>query len=87
MSDPLRVAIVGGSIGGCTLALGLRKHPHIQFDVFERSTFRERGAGILIYPNGMNALRVLGVDADQMMKDAGAFRSAYQNAVVVSEML
>jgi NADH dehydrogenase FAD-containing subunit len=32
---PLRLAIVGGGIGGLCLALGLRKHSHIDLQIYE----------------------------------------------------
>ena len=35
MSLPVKVAITGGGIAGCSLANGLISYPNIQFDVFE----------------------------------------------------
>ena len=43
----LRIAIVGGGIGGLCLALGLRKHSHIDVQIYEAAhAFSEIGAGI-----------------------------------------
>ena len=41
------VAIIGGGIGGLTLAIGLLKHPHIDVQVYEAApSFGEIGAGV-----------------------------------------
>ena len=57
-----RVVIVGGGIGGLSLALGLLRR-NIAVSVYERATeIREIGAGILVQPNGRNGLVALGVD-------------------------
>lgn len=86
MTDkPLHVAIIGGSLGGCSLALGLHllaRHD-ITFDVFEAWTFSERGAGVGVHPNGQNSLRELGLDPDALLERAGAFKERAAEAVVV----
>jgi salicylate hydroxylase len=59
----LRLAIVGGGIGGLCLALGLRKHPHIDVQIYEAAhKFSEVGAGIGIGRNAQRALELLGPD-------------------------
>lgn len=52
--SPLRIAIVGGSIGGLTAALVLRELGH-EVDVFERmpEVLDSRGAGIVLQPDTM----------------------------------
>ncbi|MGH1488128.1 MAG: FAD-dependent monooxygenase [Acidimicrobiales bacterium] len=58
-----RVIVVGGGIGGLSLALGLQRRG-IAVSVYERaSELREIGAGIILQPNGRNGLVDLGVDA------------------------
>lgn len=86
---PIHIAIVGGSLGGCSLALGLHllKRQDITFDVFEAWSFSERGAGVGVHPNGQNSLRELGVDADALLERAGAFREKAAEAVVVCSCL
>jgi hypothetical protein len=60
---PLRLAIVGGGIGGLCLALGLRKHPHIEVQIYEAAhKFSEIGAGIGVGRNAQRALELLGSD-------------------------
>ncbi len=57
----MRVIVIGSGIGGLSCAIGLRK---IGLDValYERATeLREVGAGIMIWANGLRALRALGV--------------------------
>ena len=57
-----RVVVVGGGIGGLSLALGLQRRG-IAVTVYERaSELREIGAGIIMQPNGRNGLVDLGVD-------------------------
>ncbi|CAF9908492.1 MAG: hypothetical protein HETSPECPRED_008094 [Heterodermia speciosa] len=54
------VAIVGGGIGGLTLALGLLKYPHIDVQIYESaSSFGWIGAGVAIGPNGQRALELI----------------------------
>lgn len=57
----IRVAIVGGGIGGLTLALSLRS-TGIVTDVYEQaSEFREVGAAVALSANGTRVLAELGV--------------------------
>jgi 2,6-dihydroxypyridine 3-monooxygenase len=58
VSDPLRVAVIGGSLGGLTAALVLRDLGH-EVDVFERSTaeLEARGAGIVVLDETSRYLR------------------------------
>src|SRR5262245_51454340 len=57
----LRVGIIGGGIGGLTLAGALRKFG-IASHIFERApVFGEIGAGIQMTPNGVKVLRALGL--------------------------
>jgi salicylate hydroxylase len=60
---PLRLAIVGGGIGGLCLALGLRKHSHIDVQIYEAAhKFSEIGAGIGVGKNAQRSLELLGPD-------------------------
>ena len=75
MAVQIRVAIVGGSIAGCTLANGLLQYPNVLFDVFEsKPIFTERGASVGLAANATNALRAMGMDVDRALRDAGAMR-------------
>ena len=61
---PLRVAIVGGGIGGLCAALGLLKYPHIDVQVYEAaSSFGEIGAGLGIASNAQRALELISPEA------------------------
>ena len=58
------VAVVGGGIGGLTLALGLLKHDHIDVQVYEAApSFGEIGAGVAAGPNAQRALKLIGAHA------------------------
>lgn len=59
----LRVAIVGGGIGGLAAALWLRR-AGVEATVYEQAPEpREVGAGIVVPPNLVRALRSVGLDA------------------------
>jgi salicylate hydroxylase len=58
----LRVAVVGGGIGGLTAALALSQRG-FETHVFEQADeLREIGAGITLSPNAVKALRALGLE-------------------------
>jgi salicylate hydroxylase len=57
----MKIAIIGGGIGGLTAALALAQSSR-EITVFEHATaFREVGAGVQISPNGGRVLRSLGL--------------------------
>jgi len=67
MPHTLRVAIVGGGIGGLTAALALRARG-LDVRVFEQAeVLREIGAGVSIHPNAARLLRRIGLQ-DQLEK-------------------
>lgn len=56
----MKVIIIGGGIGGQALAAALRRRD-IDFEVYERAAaFRDAGAALTLWPNGMKVLRRLG---------------------------
>lgn len=60
-TEQLRIAIIGGGIGGLCLAIALRDNPHVQVDVYEAwKEFGTLGAGIAFGPNALNALDLIG---------------------------
>src|SRR5712691_4361672 len=67
MPSSLRIAIVGGGIGGLTAALALRARG-LDATVFEQAeVLREIGAGVSIHPNAARLLKRIGLD-DQLRK-------------------
>ncbi|EXJ77329.1 hypothetical protein A1O3_09555 [Capronia epimyces CBS 606.96] len=59
---PLKVAIVGGGVGGLTLAVALQHNPNLNVNVYERATeLKEIGAVVGLAPNGLRTLEKLGV--------------------------
>ena len=57
---PLCIAIVGGGIGGILLAIGLQKHAHIDYHLYEAApSFGEVGLGVAIGPNAQYALELI----------------------------
>ena len=57
----ISIAVIGGGIGGLSLALGLLKHKHLHVQVYEAAhTFGEIGAGVAIGPNSQRALKLIG---------------------------
>lgn len=61
---PLRIAIIGGGIGGLCTAIALLKYPHIDVQVYEAApTFGEIGASLGIAPNAQQALELIAPEA------------------------
>lgn len=57
----MRAAVIGGGIGGLAAALALAR-PDREITLYERAAApRETGAGLQLGPNGVRALRALGV--------------------------
>jgi salicylate hydroxylase len=66
MTRTCEVAIVGGGIGGLTLAAGLLQQS-ISVEIFEQDTeLREIGAGVAIAGNATRLLQGLGIDLTQV---------------------
>src|SRR5438045_5081716 len=64
---PLRVAIVGGGIGGVAAANALLQHD-MDVRVYEQaSALTEVGAGVALQPNGIRMLRRLGF-GDELLR-------------------
>src|SRR5215470_10643489 len=61
-SHPVRVAIVGGGIGGMALALSLHDVGFTEVDVYESaSSVKEVGVGINVLPHATRELTELGL--------------------------
>ena len=61
---PLRVAIVGGGIGGTAAATAMRQHG-IEVRLYEQApALAEVGAGVALQPNGIRMLRLLGLGGE-----------------------
>ncbi|TPX17863.1 uncharacterized protein E0L32_002964 [Thyridium curvatum] len=73
MSEPIRVAIVGGGIAGASLFHALLQRPHLDVHIFESAAeFKEAGAAIGVARNGLAALDLIGSSAAQCLERAGA---------------
>jgi len=83
----LRVAIIGGGIGGLSAAVALRATgAHV--DVFEQARqLSEVGAGVGLQPNGQRVLRRLGfgLEIDRIGSRLKGFRICAPNGSVMSE--
>jgi salicylate hydroxylase len=70
VSKPLRVAVVGGGIGGVATALALHRRG-LDVHLYEQAPeLKEVGAGVAIQPNGVKMLERLGLGDD--LRRAGA---------------
>src|ERR1700678_3914516 len=59
--DGLRVAIVGGGIGGLSAALCLHRFGHHPVLIEQTRELRPVGAGISLWPNGIKVANLFGV--------------------------
>ena len=82
-----KIAIIGGGIGGLAAAFALRARG-MESTVHERSAeLREIGAGLLLTPNALMALRALGLENDAMEVGVRIDRSttrSWRSASVIS---
>jgi len=60
----MRIVIVGAGIGGLTLGIALERAGHDVTIVEKRAAFKEEGAGVVLGPNVMTAVRRLDLTAD-----------------------
>lgn len=84
MPKTLHVAIVGGSISGCTLANGLLRKTQISFDLFEsKDSLQERGAAIAMHTNALASLRAMDIDVDRILNEGSASKRDELRTIVV----
>lgn len=76
---PMRVVIVGGGIGGLAAGVALRRVGVETLIVEQVAAIHEVGAGLSIWPNAMNAIRELGVEAKVMALASVIERSLSQS--------
>lgn len=73
MASPLRVAIIGGGIGGIAAAVALHRRG-IDVSVYEQApALTEVGAGVALQPNGIRMLRRLGL-GDEVIRFGARWR-------------
>lgn len=72
----MNVVIVGAGIGGLTLAIALSRRGHDVRVLEQRRSFEDEGAGVVLGPNVMAALDVLGL--------AGSLQAAGQSVVAMN---
>jgi salicylate hydroxylase len=73
-SLPIHIAIIGGGIGGLSLAIGLQKHPQISFTIYEsHSSFSEIGAGLGFTTNAHRAMSPISPALYEKFKSVALF--------------
>jgi 2-polyprenyl-6-methoxyphenol hydroxylase-like FAD-dependent oxidoreductase len=80
MANVERILIVGGGIGGLTLAAALHRHGFTPELVEHTTEWRATGMGIGVLANGMRVLHVLGLDGAVARAGAVLRRWAFCNA-------
>lgn len=72
VASPLKVAIIGAGLGGLAVALALRKQ-RIEGQVYEKArSLRPVGAGLTLFPNGLNSLYAIDAGIVESLKSAGS---------------
>lgn len=84
----IRIAIIGGGLGGTALARALVRNPKLDVHVYEAdATFSERGASIGLANNAQRALAQVDPDDPGLLKRAGAVAQDSMRMVMVSSCL
>jgi salicylate hydroxylase len=62
--DKIKIAVAGGGIAGLALAAGLtRKHPHIDYHIYEAvPSYGDVGAGLALHMNAIKAMTLINPD-------------------------
>jgi salicylate hydroxylase len=72
MSENLKVAIIGAGLGGLAVAIALHKQ-NINAQVYEKAhQLRPVGAGLSLFPNGLNTLEAIAPGIVETLKHAGS---------------
>jgi salicylate hydroxylase len=59
----LRVGVIGGGLGGLSLAIGLQQHSHLDVHIYEtKEKIAEVGAAVTIVPSGRAALKSISLE-------------------------
>ncbi|GAB1542964.1 NAD(P)/FAD-dependent oxidoreductase [Scytonema sp. NUACC21] len=70
--SPLKVTIIGSGLGGLAVALALRKQG-IEAQIYEKAReLRPIGAGLTLFPNGLNSLHAVDAGIVESLKSAGS---------------
>lgn len=78
----IRVAVVGGGLGGTVLMNALTRYPRLDVHLYEaNSEFKERGASVGLANNAKWALRLLGL-GDVIKKAKGVKTASFRLVVV-----
>lgn len=82
--QPIRIAIIGGGLGGTALARALVRNPNLDVHVYEaNASFSERGASIGLANNAQRALGQVDPDDPELLRRAGAVAHDSMRVVMV----
>jgi salicylate hydroxylase len=90
MSSPpkISVAIVGGGIGGLSLATGLQKCLHLDVHVYEGTrVYREIGGGLAIHGNGIRAMELIGEEVKKAYFDSAELSAKDEDQEMTTDVL
>jgi 2-polyprenyl-6-methoxyphenol hydroxylase-like FAD-dependent oxidoreductase len=77
MNKETKIAIIGGGIGGLTLALTLEHFGFSNYRIFEKApAFKEIGAALSVWPNALRVYQKIGI-YDQLVPHWGEIEAAY----------
>ena len=88
VSTKISVAIVGGGIGGLSLAAALQKCSHLDVQVYEGTkSYADVGSGLAIHGNGIRAMELLGDEVRRAYFESAELSTKDEDTELTTDVL